>query len=440
MKFTRRQVVILIAGVILVIALGFVFYYATRKPTTGPTITLTMWGTDDATAMSDLAAAYKGYRPNATVTYTQVDQADYEDKLLKALAAGTGPDIFEIGNRAMPRWKSAISPLPTSTYAATFNVALMQQYFPSVAASDFSTADGSIYAVPLSIDTLAMFYNKDYFDAAGIALPPTTWDDFDAAIPKLRELDAQGQIVRAAVALGGTRTSMAHANDIVSLFMLQNGVKMVSDDHTYATFADGDTTASAAVDFYLQFSNAGSPYYTWNDSMGDSLASFAAGKSAIYFGYHEDLAKIKAKAPFLNVGVAPMPQPSSASASQAAATVNYPKYLGLVAARRGQTAYAWDFIIYTTAYAAGENLYLKDTGAPAAQRASIKVQETQVADPALAVFAAQALSARSWYEGDDTQIDSIFDTMLHNILNGSQDVQAALRTAADSVTETIRNR
>ena len=438
MKFTRKQIVILLAGAVLVIVIGFVFYYATKKPVTGPAVTLSMWGTDDAVAMSDLAAQYGAYRPGVTMTYTQVAPADYEAKLLKALAAGTGPDVFEIGNRSMPRWKSVLAPMPTSTFGATFNVAVMNQYFPSVVASDFTTLGGAIYAVPLSIDTLAMFYNKDYFDTAGVALPPTTWNDFDALIPRLRQLDAQNQIVRAAVALGGTRMSMSHAEDLVYLLMLQNGTKMTSDDRTYATFASGGTTAQAAVDFYLQFSNAGSPYYTWNDSMGDALTSFATGKSAVYFGYHADLATIKTKAPFLNIGIAPMPQPTVAT-GQAATAVNFPNYLGLAAAKQGKSAYAWDFIIYSTAYAAGENLYLKDSGAPAAQRLAIGTQQLQSLDQALGIFATQALSARSWYEADDVQIDSVFDTTLQNILNGSQDVHTALRTAEDSVTAAMRN-
>jgi multiple sugar transport system substrate-binding protein len=435
MKFTRRQVIILLAGVVLVAGLLFLFYYVTRKPSVGPVVTLSVWGVDDATAVGDLGAAYTAYRPNVTVTYTQVDPAQYETKLLKAFAAGTGPDVFEVLNRSLGRWKSALAPLPTSS--TQFSVDLMNQEFPGVAADDFTSA-GRIYAVPLSIDTLAMFYNKDYFDSAGIALPPTTWDDFDAVIPKLRQLDAQGRVVRAAVALGGTRANMANANDLVALMMLQNGTQMVSDDRTYATFANGNS-GQAAVNFYLQFSNAGSPYYTWNSAMGDALQSFAQGNTAIYFGYHADLAAIQAKAPFLNVGVAPIPQPSGSTVN-----VNYPKYYGLAASKTGQTAYAWDFILYSTIYPAGENLYLKDTSAPAAQRQAIQTQETpspsKATDVTLPVFAGQALSAKSWYEPDDEQADAAFDTMLQNILNGAQDVPTALRSAEDAVTATMGNK
>ena len=45
--------------------------------------------------------------------------------------------------------------------------------------------DGKTYAVPKDIDTIALWYNKDMFDEAGIAYPDDTWtwdDLYDAAV------------------------------------------------------------------------------------------------------------------------------------------------------------------------------------------------------------------------------------------------------------------
>lgn len=432
MHLTQKQVVMLIAAVVVVLVLGTVIYFVTKKPTVGPAVTLNVWGTDDATAMNDLGAAYTGLRPNVTVKYTQIDAADYETKLYQAFAAGDGPDVFEIGDHDLPRWESALAPLPTSTYAATFNLATIGELFPNVVTSDFTTPQGAIYGLPLSIDTLAMFYNEADFDSAGIAVPPATWDAFDADIATLRQTDAQGNITRAAVALGGTTASYAHADDMLYLLMLQNGVQMISPDESSASFEDGGPQAEAAVNFYLQFSNANSPYYTWNDSMGNALQSFASGSSTVYFGYYADLAAIKAAAPFLNVGVAPMPQPSGASVS-----INYPNYEGLVVAKTGDTAYGWDFILSTAGGAAGENLYVKDASVPAAQRTAIASQES---DPTLGVFAKQALSAESWYEADDQQIDAAFTSMLQNIQSGAESVPTALQNTEATVTGIMRQK
>ena len=431
MKLTRTQIIII--GIVIVLAVGlyFLFSIGGKPKIVQSTAVLTIWGTEGPVAMNDLISLYEGERPGAKATYVQVDPAQYEAKLLAALAAGTGPDIFEIDDHSLARWKSVLAPMPTSTFAATFNLGAMQTYFPNVVGSDFISG-GNLYGLPLSVDTLAMIYNGDYFNSAGIAVPPATWDDFDADVAKLRQVSSTGQITRAAAAIGGTKASIANAEDILYLLMLQNGVQMTSADQSSAQFAD--TQGAAAVNFYLQFSNTASPYYTWNDSMGDAFQSFVQGNTAIIFDYQSALAEIRQKAPFLNVGVAAMPQPSGATIA-----VNYPKYEGLVAAKKGDVVNSWDFILLSTIFGNSESAYLKDTGLPAAQRPAIATQQSG-SDANLAMFAKQALSARSWYEANDVRIDTIFDAMLQSILNGSADVSTALRNAQESVTNVMTGR
>ena len=41
---------------------------------------------------------------------------------------------------------------------------------------DFTAADGHQYGLPRDLNTIALFYNKTMFDAAGIAYPDDTWD------------------------------------------------------------------------------------------------------------------------------------------------------------------------------------------------------------------------------------------------------------------------
>ncbi|KIR02225.1 N-Acetyl-D-glucosamine ABC transport system, sugar-binding protein [Lachnospiraceae bacterium TWA4] len=53
------------------------------------------------------------------------------------------------------------------------------------------TYDSKYYAVPKDIDTIALWYNKKMFDAAGVDYPNEnwTWDDFAAAAKKLTNKD-----------------------------------------------------------------------------------------------------------------------------------------------------------------------------------------------------------------------------------------------------------
>jgi ABC-type glycerol-3-phosphate transport system substrate-binding protein len=220
--------------------------------------------------------------------------------------------------------------------------------------------------------------------------------------------------------------------------MMQNGAQMNSTDGSSVTFATGGSNGGAsgtgvsasgsntaglnAFNYYLQFANATDQNYTWNDGMGDALANFTQGKVAAIFDYSSALTAIKAAAPFLNYGVAAMPQPASA-----AVTVNYAKYNGLAVSRNStQVAGAWNFIINLTTSAADENIYTKDTGAPPALRSVIATDET---DPALSVFATQALTARSWHESNSATIDGIMNTAIENVLNGAADSTTALTQA-----------
>ena len=42
--------------------------------------------------------------------------------------------------------------------------------------ADFTTADGGQFGLPRDLNTIALYYNKDMFDAAGIPYPDDTWD------------------------------------------------------------------------------------------------------------------------------------------------------------------------------------------------------------------------------------------------------------------------
>jgi ABC-type glycerol-3-phosphate transport system substrate-binding protein len=426
-NLTQKQIVIIGIAAVVVVILAVVFFINIRGGGGASTATLniTIWGTDDAKVFHDLISAYSG--PGAgnsmEVKYTQIDPTTYRETLLTALAAGTGPDIFEIGNRDLPQWSNLVTPIPTSL-ATTFNAVTLQNDFPTVVGQDF-VINNNVYALPLSVDTLAMLYNKDIMDSAGIAVPPKTWTEFESDVPTLRSVNMQGQITRAAAALGGSGTSIANASDIVFLMMLQNGTQMTGTDNSTVSFMGngGETTPGLlAFNFYLQFANAGSPYYTWNNSMGDSRDSFAQGKTAIIFDYASSLAAIKTKAPFLNIGIAPMPQPDNATLA-----INYPNYSGLAVNKNSASALgAWNFLINLTTSLANEKIYTADTGEPPALRTAIQADLT---DPNLSVFAAQALTARSWHENNSVKFDGIMNTAIQDVLNGSSDSTNALTEA-----------
>ena len=92
-------------------------------------------------------------RERAQISYTQIDPSEYQNKLLAAFAAGTGPDIFEIGNRDLPQWASVATPVP-ATLATTFSQITLQTDFPDVVSRRFRLSARK-YLCPAALDRYA---------------------------------------------------------------------------------------------------------------------------------------------------------------------------------------------------------------------------------------------------------------------------------------------
>lgn len=428
-SFTPRQIVIIGVGFFVVVGLIFLIVINVREPGAGSEkVTLTVWGVDQRDAFAKIVEAYKQFRSNATVNYVEIAQGSYEKALLEALAAGQGPDIFYVRNRELPAAMARLLPVSPQQ----LNLVSLRALFPTVVEQDF-VADGQIYALPLYLDTLALIYNRDMFDQAGIAEPPKTWDEFLRVVPLLRSVSESGQILRAAAAVGGSSNVDAGV-DLVHLLMLQNGVKMVDDTRISATFAEGTAGRGGfgAFNFYLQFANAASPYYTWNESQPLSLDAFSQGKTAAIFNYKSAIDNIKAKAPFLAARAGGMPQPTGAQVD-----INYPLYHGLAVSKQSRAQFwAWDFVLFATTRAEVSEAYLGAAGKPPALRSLIS---PRLSDPDFNVFARQALTARSWYEADEDAVKSAFERAIKAVLSGQADSARALIQAQSEVSLLMKN-
>ncbi len=110
---------------------------------------------------------------------------------------------------------------------------------------------------------------------------------------------------------------------------------------------------------------------------------------------------------------------------------NFANYWAVgVTAKSTHVTEAWKFVNYL-ASKEGITTYLNATARPAARRDLIDLQRT---DPDLGVFAVQALTARSWYQADNTAIEGIFADMIDDVNLGRAVVKDALSRAASRVT------
>lgn len=426
---TRTQIFIIGLGAVLVTVMILILtgvIPGLRSERQLPPVRLSVWGIfDSPSVFADMFAAYRSARPNVELTYRELSPDSYEQELVDALAAGRGPDIFMFGNSWLPKhFTKLASPSPEQ-----FSVAKIQELFPRVVEQDFAP-DGTVYALPLYIDTLAILYNKDIFDIKGVALPARDWTEFQNQIGKIRETDRQGNIKLAAAAIGGSLKSVNRAPDLLGGLMLQTGTEMTDQNFTRAIFSTQE--GQDALRFYTQFTDPKNKNYTWNDNLHYSLDAFSEGSVGMIFNYQYNLKTLREKNPFLRIGVAELPQIKPDS------RVDYPNYYGLAVSRQSRAPqYAWDFVVFATTNQNVSRQYLSAAKHPPALRSLIN---EKLNDPELGVFARQALSARSWAQVDPVVVDRIFSGMIEDVVYGRLGLTPAIQQAEAEVTDLMRRR
>lgn len=309
---------------------------------------------------------------------------EYRRELLSSMAGGYPPDIFTIPSTEIPNFLNKITPLST----AIIPVGTLKALFPQVVLKDV-VFGGNIYGLPLSIDTLALIYNRDMFAKAGIVRPPADWYEFADDVKKLTVKDENGQIIQSGVALGGSNVNNVH--DVLYALLLQfgNPIVKVSPDGSITSDLN-ENRGRDALKFISQFASPKNEYYTWDIKFPFSLDAFASGKTAMIFDYQSSLDILRSKNSFLNYDIAPFPQVTST-----ATYVAIPKYLVFAVSRQAKNpSVLWDLIYSMTTNEKDADSYIKATGKPPALLSLI---EKYSKDPQLSVFARQALYAKSWY-------------------------------------------
>ena len=391
---------------------------------------LEMWGLyDEPEIFVEFIDAYaKQSECSVKITYIKKSVETYEQNLINAFASDRGPDIWMINSNWLPKHKDKIKEFPQDALEFTF--ADFQNIFVDVAVNDL-TADGKIYALPLYVDTLALFYNKNYFNSAGIPYPPETWDGLIDDLDKLTTKNQWG-IDRAGIALG-TAENINRASDILSLIMLQNGTQMISDDKKYATITDGVTLngetyypGKDALRFYTDFSNPTKRNYTWNRQMLYSIDAFADGKSAMMLGYAYQISTLHDKNFYLNYGIAKAPQIAGRNFD-----INYANYWAYTVSKKSKAAEeAWRFLSYLTSKDISKR-YLQKTDRPIVRK-DLKEWQTKESLQ-MAVFAEQSLTARSWYQIDPTEIEKKFIEAIEDVVLGKTSVEGAIETLNNQI-------
>lgn len=255
-------------------------------------VTLEYWGLwEDSNVMQTVIADFERQNPTIKVHYVKEDPKEYTDRLLAHTQQGDGPDIFRFHNTWVPMLQSLLAPLSQDVISGQ---EFAKAYYP-VARQDL-VKNGAIYGIPLEIDTLALFTNTSLLEKENVKVP-TNWRDFITAAQALTTKDENGKIKIAGAAIG-TFDNIAHAPDLISLLLVQNGVNTMDISST-------SKNASDALSFYTNFVHGDGN--VWDDTLDPSFVAFAKGEVGMYFGYSWDVFNVKAYNPALQFAVSPVP-------------------------------------------------------------------------------------------------------------------------------------
>jgi multiple sugar transport system substrate-binding protein len=416
-------------------------------------VTLEYWRVwEDAEVFAPIIADYQAAHPNIKINYRKFRYEEYEKQLLEAFAEDRGPDIFSIPESWLREYETKLTPMPpevTMVYqelkgaikkeivqtlrtSPTPSFREIKQIFPDTVYTDVVIGD-QLYGLPLSLDSLVMFYNKDLLNGAGITVPPKTWDEFSAASVKMTRYDAKGIPIQSGSALG-TGSNINPSADIASVLMMQNGAIMTGANGTPTFMAERNNSNPGlqALRFYTEFASPVKNVYSWNTEMANAFDVFTSGRVAMIFGYNYNLPTLRARAPKINLGIAPIPQISTER------PINYASYwIETVSKKSVNTDEAWDFILFMTTRENQAKKFADATKRPAALRSLIN---SQIEDEDLNAAATQTLTATNWYQGRDSiAAETAFRTMLDDLSNAltEKDIEIVVNTALQKIIQTL---
>ncbi|MCA1491470.1 sugar ABC transporter substrate-binding protein [Ensifer sp. NBAIM29] len=156
-------------------------------PAMAEDVTISVWSHDNDRPASSLVADYNKLDTGIKIEYREVPFDDLVSEALRAHSTGQAPDIIAIDNPEHALFASRGAFLDLTDMIAKSTVIEPKNYFPGPLAS--TMWEGRQYGVPKATNTIALYYNKDMFQAKGLDpdKPPRTWAELVDAARKLTD-------------------------------------------------------------------------------------------------------------------------------------------------------------------------------------------------------------------------------------------------------------
>ncbi|MCL6441905.1 MAG: extracellular solute-binding protein [Alicyclobacillus sp.] len=168
MKKLQKRVLPSVAAAVAVT--GFLVGPGTASASTIPTVTIWSWDAQNAGLWTQVQKQLAAKGEKVNIQFRAINATSYDSVLQTAMDGGQGPDIFygRAGEGTLD-YAAANLIAPVDKIANLNNIASS-----ALKAEQYK---GKTYAVPLDIQTMEVFYNKDIFKRYNLSVPKT-WNDF----------------------------------------------------------------------------------------------------------------------------------------------------------------------------------------------------------------------------------------------------------------------
>lgn len=128
---------------------------------------------------------FQKQNPNIKVSLQRIAWSDAREQFLREAAVGQGPDIGHFGQVMIRSMGQAGAFLPLNDLVKKHG--FQERWQTDFLSTDLASQDDStIHAIPWTVDTFAMVYNKELLKQAGIAKFPETWTDLREASRQIK--------------------------------------------------------------------------------------------------------------------------------------------------------------------------------------------------------------------------------------------------------------
>jgi multiple sugar transport system substrate-binding protein len=255
-------------------------------------------------AMNMLIAQFEAENPDIKVIHnSDIAYDNFRDQLAASAPAGVGPDVVTLFYGWIPAFVDAgyLVPLPSDEFPNEW----IESYFsPMVAESKFQD---QYWAIPTAVRSLALFWNKDLFEAAGLdpEQPPTTLEEFVEMAQALTVYDDSGNTDILNIVSEGYAPQLsgqAHHWFREVLLRQYGGVPYSPDNRTVLwNSAEGCAAFAYLTAFEAEYKTGS------NDLFTDATEAFVNGDAALHIDGSFRLGTIANNNPDLNYGIAELP-------------------------------------------------------------------------------------------------------------------------------------